>query len=143
VTSYSLDTNACIALINGRPPAVREQFRQAQQRGDSFAVSTIVLYELRYGVAKSQHPQASDARLQTFLAGPLDVLEFDEDDAADAGAARAALERAGKPVGAYDLLIAGQARRRGLTVVTANVSEFGRVTGLAWEDWGPGGSGAG
>ena len=136
MTSYSLDTNARIALINGRPPAVRERFRQAQDRADSFAVSTIVLYELRYGVAKSQHPEASLARLEAFLAGPLDVLEFDEVDAADAGTARAALERVGTPVGAYDLLIAGQARRRGLTVVTSNVGEFGRISGLSWEDWG-------
>jgi tRNA(fMet)-specific endonuclease VapC len=135
VTRYALDTNACIALINGRPPGVRERFRQAQQRGDTFAVSTVVLYELRYGVAKSQHPAASGARLEGFLLGPVEVLPFDEDDAADAGAVRAVLERAGTPIGAYDLLIAGQARRRGLTLVTANVSEFGRVRGLAWEDW--------
>ncbi len=135
MTSYSLDTNTCIALINGRPLVVRERFRQAQQAGNSFAVSTVVVFELRYGVAKSQHPQASGARLEAFLAGPLDVLPLDEDDAVDAGTARAVLERAGTPIGAYDVLIAGQARRRGLTVVTANLSEFERVTGLSWEDW--------
>jgi tRNA(fMet)-specific endonuclease VapC len=139
VTRYALDPNACIALINGRPPSVRERFRQAQQWGDTFAVSTVVLYELRYGVAKSQHPDASGARLEAFLLGPVEVLPFDEDDAEDAGAVRAVLERAGTPIGAYDLLIAGQARRRGLTLVTANVSEFGRVRGLAWEDWAGGG----
>jgi tRNA(fMet)-specific endonuclease VapC len=135
LTSYSLDTNACIALINGRPLVVRERFRQARQAGNSFAVSTVVVFELRYGVAKSQYPQASGARLEVFLAGPLDVLPLDEDDAVDAGTARAGLERAGTPIGAYDVLIAGQARRRGLTVVTANVSEFERVPGLSWEDW--------
>ena len=68
MTSYSLDTNACIALINGRPPVVRDRFRQAQKDGDSFAVSTVVVFELHYGVAKSQHPQASQARLEAFLA---------------------------------------------------------------------------
>jgi tRNA(fMet)-specific endonuclease VapC len=46
-----------------------------------------------------------------------------------------ALERSGTPIGAYDLLIAGQALRRGLTVVTANASEFGRVAELSWVDW--------
>ena len=45
------------------------------------------------------------------------------------------LEKAGTPICAYDLLIAGQALRRGLTVVTANTAEFGRVAGLSWEDW--------
>jgi tRNA(fMet)-specific endonuclease VapC len=135
LTDYSLDTNACIALINGRPPAVRARFAQAQQAGNSFAVSAVVLFELRYGVAKSQNPSASGARLEAFLAGPLDVFALDVEDAAEAGACRAALERAGTPIGAYDVLIAGQARRRGLTVVTANVSEFSRIAGLAWEDW--------
>ncbi len=47
----------------------------------------------------------------------------------------ATLEAAGKPIGAYDLLIAGQALRHGLTLITANSREFGRVKGLAWEDW--------
>lgn len=135
MTGYSLDTNACIALINGRPPAVRERFRQAEQAGSSFGLSTIVLFELRYGAAKSQHPEATGARLEMFLTGPLDLLPFDDEDAADVGAARAVLERAGTPIGAYDLLIAGQARRRGLTVVTANAREFGRVASLSWEDW--------
>ena len=52
------------------------------------------------------------------------------------GKLRAALERVGQPIGAYDVLIAGQALRRGLTLVTSNAREFGRVKGLLWEDWG-------
>ena len=49
---------------------------------------------------------------------------------------RTTLERIGKPIGAYDVLIAGQALARKLTLVTANAKEFGRVKGLVWEDWG-------
>jgi tRNA(fMet)-specific endonuclease VapC len=45
------------------------------------------------------------------------------------------LEAAGKPIGAYDLLIAGQALRHSLTLITANCREFGRIKGLEWEDW--------
>jgi hypothetical protein len=56
-------------------------------------------------------------------------------DGQTAGRVRAALEKIGTPIGAYDLLIAGQALRRGLTVVTANTSEFSRVAKLSWEDW--------
>jgi tRNA(fMet)-specific endonuclease VapC len=74
-------------------------------------------------------------RLRILLSGDLDLLEFDDEDARTAGQVRAALEKAGNPIGAYDLLIAGQALRRGLTVVTANTTEFGRVTGLSWQDW--------
>ena len=66
---------------------------------------------------------------------PLDILSFDEHDAGGAGLVRAALEGEGQPIGAYDVLIAGQTRRRGLTVVPATAGEFSRVDDLAWEDW--------
>jgi tRNA(fMet)-specific endonuclease VapC len=69
------------------------------------------------------------------LSGDLDLLDFDDEDARTAGHLRAALEKAGTPIGACDLLTAGQALRRGLTVVTASASEFGRVTSLSWQDW--------
>lgn len=71
-----------------------------------------------------------------FLAGPVQVLEFGEEDARYAGEIRSTLERMGKPIGTYDVLIAGQALNRKLTLVTANAKEFGRVKGLNWEDWG-------
>src|SRR5215471_4578869 len=74
-------------------------------------VSTIVLFELWYGVEKSEQKESNTHRLQTFLAGPIAVLSFDEEDAKSAGEIRAALEKAGRPIGAYELLIAGQAVR--------------------------------
>jgi len=77
----------------------------------------------------------SSARLRAFLAGPLEWAEFDSEDAREAGTVLAELEIAGKPIGAYDVLIAGQARRRGATLVTSNVSGFARVARLKWEDW--------
>jgi len=69
------------------------------------------------------------------LSGDLDLLDFDDQDARATGRVRAALEKTGTPIGAYDLLITGQALRRGLTVVTANTSEFSRVAEPSWEDW--------
>ena len=69
------------------------------------------------------------------LSGDLDLLDFDDEDARTAGQVRATLGKAGTQIGAYDVMIAGQALRRGLTVVTANTSEFSRVTGLSWQDW--------
>ena len=74
-------------------------------------------------------------RRDAFLAGPLEWTLFDEDDARAAGTVRAELEAIGKPIGAYDVLLAGQARRRGATVVTSNSKEFARVAGLKWEEW--------
>lgn len=92
-------------------------------------------FELWYGVSKSPRHEFNTKRLETFLAGPIIPLPFEDEDAKVAGSVRAALEISGKPIGAYDVLIAGQALKRQLTLVTANVSEFSRVKGLVWQDW--------
>lgn len=133
--SYLLDTNACIALINGKSPAVRGRFQRAIRGGAQTYVSSVVTLELWYGVAKSVHRALNTQRLEAFLAGPITLLPLEEEDARVAGSIRAALQASGTPIGAYDLLIAGQALARQLTLVTAKVSEFSRVKGLAWQDW--------
>ncbi|MGO9649607.1 tRNA(fMet)-specific endonuclease VapC [Candidatus Sulfotelmatobacter sp. SbA7] len=133
---FLLDTNACIAVINGKPHSVRVRLQKEFQAQARVFVPAVVAFELWYGVAKSARADANGQLLTTFLAGPLELLAFDDEDAKIAGAVRANLEAAGKPIGAYDLLIAGQALRHKLTLVTANSREFGRVKGLEWEDWG-------
>ena len=133
--TYLLDTNACIALIDGTPKDVRRRFQRAIAKEATMLVSSVVAFELWYGVAKSQRKEANTQRLQAFLAGPLEWTVFDEEDAREAGVVRAQLEIAGTPIGAYDVLIAGQARRRGATLVTSKVGEFDRVAGLKCEDW--------
>lgn len=135
MTMYLLDTNACIALINGTEVNVRRRFQRAVARESVMLLSSVVAFELWYGVAKSQRKESNTQRLETFLAGPLEWALFDEDDARAAGTVRAELETMGKPIGAYDVLLAGQARRRGATLVTSNTKEFTRVHGLKWEDW--------
>jgi tRNA(fMet)-specific endonuclease VapC len=132
---YLLDTNACIALINGEPLAVRTHLQKAAAAGARVVVSSIALFQLWYGVAKSTRQDFNRKRLETFLAGPILVLSFDHADSQAAGSIRATLEASGRPIGAYEVLMAGQALRHQLTLVTANVSEFSRVKGLAWQDW--------
>lgn len=133
--NYLLDTNACIALINGKPAVVRTRFQSAIAAGAQVNVSTVAVFELWYGVAKSAQKESNTTRLETFLAGVIKLLAFEEEDARIAGEIRAALEAAGRPIGAYDLLIAGQAVRLKLRLVTANGKEFSRIKGLVWEDW--------
>jgi tRNA(fMet)-specific endonuclease VapC len=133
--NYLLDTNACIALINAKPIAVRHRFQKAINAGAQVNVSTVVVFELWYGVEKSEQKEANANRLQTFLSGPITLMAFDEEDARTAGTIRATLEKLGRPIGAYDLLISGQAVRHKITLVTANSKEFGRVKELRWEDW--------
>ncbi len=139
---YLLDTNVCIALINGRSggssEAIRRRFAKAVESSETVGVPSVSLYELWFGVAKSVETEANTQRLKMFLAGAVRVLEFGEEDARYAGEIRNTLERMEKPIGTYDLLIAGQAMARKMTLVTANAKEFGRVKGLVWEDWGKG-----
>ncbi len=133
--SYLLDTNVCIAVINGRPRNVVEQFDLKALGGAELFVSTISKFELWYGVEKSQLRELNRIRLEIFLAGSVQLLPFAEDDPVRAGEVRALLERQGRPVGSFDTLIAGQALARGLVLLTHNVSEFARVPGLQVEDW--------
>jgi tRNA(fMet)-specific endonuclease VapC len=135
---YLLDTNACISLINDKIPSVRSRLQKALAVDANVMVSSIVAFELWYGVAKSARPEANTQLVETFFAGPVSLLAFDAEDAKVAGVVRASLEAVGKPIGAYDLLIAGQALRNQLTLITANGREFGRVKGLEWEDWAKG-----
>jgi tRNA(fMet)-specific endonuclease VapC len=135
--SYLLDTNACIAIINGRPEPVRGRLRDALHQRCRICVSSIAVFELWYGVAKSERVAANRERLSVFMA-KFEGMPFDDQDAERAGAIRARLERAGKPIGAYDTLMAGQALRWGMTLVTANFAEFDRVAGLHWENWAAG-----
>ena len=133
--NYLLDTNICIALINGTSGRVRRRYFQAAGSGSIPAASSIVAHELWYGVAKSGRVAQNANRLATFLASAVRVLDFAAEDAKAAGEIRAELERKGTRIGEYDTLIAGQAFARNLVLVTANSREFARVKGLVVEDW--------
>jgi tRNA(fMet)-specific endonuclease VapC len=133
--NYLLDTNAVIALFKNQPAVVRSRLQRVMSKGASLAVSSVVLYELWYGVARSGYRKENAERLRAFLSGNISVIPFDEEDAVAAGELRGAMERAGTPIGPYDLLIAAQALRIRATLVTANVAEFARVPGLIWQDW--------
>ena len=95
--NYLLDTNACIALINGSPASVRLRLGRALEDGASVAVSAVVAFELWYGAAKSARRQANRQRLETFFAGPLELVPFGDEDARAAGEIRAGLETAARP----------------------------------------------
>src|SRR5260370_20205093 len=108
------------------------RFRRAGSRVVPIAISSVVLYELWYGVARSERRRENTERLRIFLSGDVGVVPFDEEDAAAAGELRATLESAGKAIGPYDLLIAAQALGGGGTLGTANISRFSRVRGIYW-----------
>lgn len=127
---YLLDTNAVIALLNDTTSPAARRVRQ-ESPGD-VAISAIVAHELYYGAFKSRRA-ASNIAVIDALQFP--VLEFDNEDARQAGQVRARLASADAPIGHYDVLIAGQALSRNLVLVTSNTTEFARVADLQVEDW--------
>ena len=126
-----LDTNICIHVINAKPPAVLERFRQ--HRMGEIGLCSVVAAELAYGVAKSGSARNRQA-LEMFLA-PLIILPFDEAALWAYGDLRAELERKGTPIGALDTMIAAHALSQQSTLVTNNTREFARIPGLALENW--------
>ncbi len=126
---FLLDTNAVISLFRNDSAFVR---RMCAYRPSDFGVSSITHHELCFGAYKSRRVEAN---LQRIRALRFELLPISKTDAEQAGRLRAALQAEGRPIGPYDVLIAGQAAARSLTLITHNVSEFARVTGLDFEDW--------
>lgn len=102
---------------------------------DLIAVSSVTAMEVEFGLALDATRARRLAPVMRALLGAVNVLPFDAADAQATAALRAALQRKGRPIGAYDALIAGCALARGLVLVTSNEREFGRVGGLQIENW--------
>jgi len=128
---WLLDTDICIYVLKNRPSALRERFNRSAAQ---LCISSVTLAELLYGAEKSARTEANLAEIERFAAR-LTVLPFDEKAAAHYGRIRTVLERVGRPIGPYDLMIAAHARAEGLTLVSNNQREFGRVEGLVTENW--------
>ena len=129
---YLVDTNILIFLCNSKSKKLEQRFKK--HIPDEFLVSSITVGELIYGAYKSQQKSKNLEAILKILS-PFMVIDFDSKDAWEYGEIRAGLEVKDKAIGGNDLIIAAQARRRGLTVITNNTREYKRVTGLKVEDW--------
>ena len=129
---YLLDTNTCIYIIKRCPEAVMQRFKKL--RVGDVGVSAITVCELHFGVSHSSQPERNLRALTEFL-GPLEILDFPAAASAVYGQIRAHLQRAGQPIGNYDLLLAAHALHANLTLVTNSVREFSRVPDLRTENW--------
>ena len=128
---FLLDTDTCITLINKRPRRVIARFRR-HEIGD-VGVSTVTVSELAWGVAKTGSAR-NRAALDAFLL-PLEIAPYDLAAAMRYGEVRADLAARGKPIGPLDTMIAAHALSLGVTLVSNNLREFGRVRELAVENW--------
>ena len=128
---YMLDTNICIYVMQNYPARLAGRFNRLSQQ---IAISAVTLGELYFGAEKSARRDENLQEVEIFV-GRLEVLPFGPTAAAQFGQIRTELERAGSPIGPYDTLIAAHARAERLTVVTHNIREFRRVSGLRVETW--------
>src|SRR5712664_1936862 len=127
---FLLDANVVIGLLNDATSKLARRARR--ERPADIAISAIVAHELFYGAFKSRRAAQNVALIDALQFA---VLEFDKEDARQAGEVRAVLASKGTPIGPYDALIAGQAVARDMILVTHNTQEFGRVPRLRLEDW--------
>jgi tRNA(fMet)-specific endonuclease VapC len=127
---YVLDTNAVIDLLKEKKSTIGRRVRACHPM--EIGISSIVVHELFYGAYKSQRSQQNVLLVDNLQ---FEILEFDKEDARQAGEIRAMLAVKGKPIGPYDVLIAGQAKARDLVLITDNTQEFHRVHGLKIENW--------
>ena len=125
-----LDANAVGDLLAENPTA---QKRFGRHMG-AIGVSSIVAFELHYGLAKSRIRPSNRRALDAFFSNGVTIVDFDAQDAEVAGTLRYQMEAKGKPLGSFDLLIAAQALRMGATLITRDAA-FSLVKGLRVQDW--------
>ena len=129
---YLVDTNILIYLMNSKSLRLQKKFTSCDIH--DFYVSSITVAELIYGVKKSHYIEKNMNAVIKVLS-PFTIVDYTSEDAFEYGDIRALLEKRGEVIGANDLLIASQARRRNLVVITGNVREYERVEGLKVENW--------
>ena len=134
MTGRLLDTNVLIDLVFARSDNLKARYAAELHAATPMSISAVSAFEFRFGAERSRRREFQLAALDRFLTSAT-VIDFDHGDAQAAALLKADLAAKGTQIGAYDLLIAAQARVRALTMVTGNVREFSRVGGLVVEDW--------
>ncbi len=126
---FLLDTNAVIALVAKNAKLLR---RVSYYSPMDFGLPAIVAHELYFGTFRSRRVAENLAQVDAL---EFELVALDREDVRQAAAIRAELAATGSPIGPYDVLIAGQAKSRDLTLISRNVGEFSRVAGLRVENW--------
>lgn len=119
-------------LLRQRDQRLIERWKSV--KATEIVLCSIIVYELRYGAQRSPDPAREHSKLDLFLS-PFTSLSFDDESARRCAEVRAQLENIGAVIGPHDLQIAAIALQHGLTLITHNLREFGRVAGLKVVDW--------
>ncbi|MGD0469253.1 MAG: type II toxin-antitoxin system VapC family toxin [Terriglobales bacterium] len=129
---YMLDTDTCSYIMKRSNDAVLKRLQKVPV--NDVCISVITKSELLFGVEVSPRRRQDESALSAFL-GYVEVLDFPDTASLHYAKIRASLKTLGTMIGANDLFIAAHARSLGLTLVTNNTREFGRVPKLVIENW--------
>jgi tRNA(fMet)-specific endonuclease VapC len=135
MTVFMLDTNIAIKAMKRREPILYENIGRAIDDGHTLSISVITLHELRVGLLRNSNISAAISKHEAFMIIIDKIWNFEPADAEIASLIRANLLKTGPVIGSLDTLIAGQAARLGLPLVTTNVGEFSRIPDLEIQDW--------
>jgi tRNA(fMet)-specific endonuclease VapC len=130
MSQLMLDTDISSYIIRRRPAALADRFHK---HADSLCVSAITAAELRFGAEKAGRPQLTSL-VEAYLER-LTIIDWTANVSTHYARIRAALERAGKPIGNLDLMIAAHAVSVRVTLITNNLRHFSIVPGLKVEAW--------
>jgi tRNA(fMet)-specific endonuclease VapC len=130
MTGFMLDTDISSYIIKRRPATLVQKFKQ---HTETLSVSVMTAAELRFGAQKAGRPTLT-ALVEEYLER-IAILDWTSEVTVPYGRIRSELERAGKPMGSMDLLIASHAVSQGMTLVTNNLRHFSNVPGLKVEVW--------
>ena len=128
---YVLDTNILIYFFKGMGKVAERLLSIAPKE---IGLPAIVLFEILVGIEKSGSSEKRKQLLEQ-LANVVNILPFGHKEAQYAAEIRSNLERQGRPIGPYDILIAATALSNNSTLITHNTKEFSRIEGLQTEDW--------
>ena len=128
---YMIDTDICIYVQKKKYPHVLEKFKK---KFSQICISAVTYAELAAGVEKSEQKEKNAVALNDFT-GFLEIVPFGTEEAKEYGNIRAKLEKSGKVIGNNDMMIAASAKVHNMILITNNVREFERVSGLRLENW--------
>ena len=129
---YMLDTDTCSYVMKRSNDKVLKRLQRIPV--SDVCISVITKSELLFGVEVSPRRQQDELALTAFL-GYVEVLDFPDTASSHYAKIRADLKKRGAMIGANDLFIAAHARSLGVTLVTNNSREFGRIPLLVMENW--------
>lgn len=130
--AYLLDTNTVTSLIRASHAVVTTRIYETPVT--DIVLSSVVYFEIQFGAARAKWSLKRIMSMEAVLRS-YSFADLTRDDAKEAAALRADLYAMGQPIGPYDVMIAAQAKTRGLTLVTAHTKEFDLILGLQVEDW--------